>query len=191
MTPSIPQLQTLLGRPLFVTGVVGVLLVLLLVVGWLRRRGAIGVAGALAWGGLLLSVAGVLSLTLYGPVPRELAEPRLFLDPLAGAMGWDSIAWRPVLDNVALFVPIGAMAAAALRWRSLLTVWSLSVAFSIGIEAFQYLVPTGRVANVADVLANAAGALLGLGLAALSGARSAKPDATVRQTPPRSGVRGP
>ena len=191
MTPSIPQLQTLLGRPLFVTGVVGVLLLLLLVVGWLRRRGSSGVAGALAWGGLLLSVAGVLSLTLYGPVPRELAEPRLFLDPLAGAMGWDSIAWRPVLDNVALFVPIGAMAAAALRWRSLLTVWLLCVAFSVGVETFQYLVPTGRVANAADVLANAAGALLGLVLAVFSGARPATPHAAVRRSPPRSEVRGP
>ncbi len=191
MSPSIPQLQTLLGRPLFVTSVVGVLIVVLVVVGWLRRRGATVSAGALAWTGLLVCVAGVLSLTLFGPVPREVAEPRLFLDPMAGAWGWDSIAWRPVLDNVALFVPLGAMAAASFRRQGLLTVWLLCVVFSIGIEAFQYLVPTGRVANSADVLANAAGALVGLLLAAISGARAGGVSAGVSRSRPRSGVRGP
>ncbi len=191
MPPSIPELQRLLGRPLFVTSVVGALLVVLVLVGWLRRRGAAVTAGVVAWTGLGVAVAGVLSLTLYGQEPRELAEPKLFLDPMAGAWGWDSIAWRPVLDNVALFVPIGAMVAAALRRRSIVTVWLLCVAFSVGIETFQYLVPTGRVANTADVLANAAGALLGLLLAIASGARPAMPRATVRRAPPRSGVRAP
>lgn len=191
MTPSIPELQTLLGRPLFVTSVVGVLLVVLVVVGWLRRRRAVVAAGVLAWTGLLVVVAGVLSLTLFGPLPREVAEPRLFLDPMAGAWGWDSIAWRPVLDNLALFVPVGAMAGAAFRRRGLVTVWLLCVAFSVAIETFQYLVPTGRVANSADVLANATGALLGLLLAVASGARAGGPLGALSPSRPRSGVRAP
>ena len=191
LPPSIPQLQTLLGRPLFVTSVVGVLLVVLVVVGWLRRRRAEATASVLAWTGLLVTVGGVLSLTLFGPLPRGVAEPRLFLDPMAGAWGWDSIAWRPVVDNVALFLPLGAMAGAAFRRRGLVTVWLLCVAFSVAIEAFQYLVPTGRVANTADVLANAAGALLGLLLAVASGARAGGPSAALSGSRPRSGARVP
>ena len=191
MTPSIPELQSLLGRPLFVTSVVAVLLVVLVVVGVLRRKGADATAAVVAWTALVVAGGGVLSLTLIGPVPVGMAEPRLFLDPLQGAWGWDGIAWRPVLDNVALFLPIGALAAASFRRRSLVTVWLLCVAFSVAIEAFQYLVPTGRVANTTDLLANGAGSLLGVLLAVVSGARAVRTQHAVRPSPPRSGVRGP
>ncbi|MFU8841705.1 MAG: VanZ family protein [Nitriliruptoraceae bacterium] len=151
-------------------GTVGLLAVLGLV-GLLRRRGATGTASVLAAVGLVLVVAEVLGLTLLGPDPD--APRRLFLDPLDGARGWSSIAWRPVLDNVALFVPVGAFAAALWWRRHAAVVWVGCVLGSVAIEAFQYLVPTGRVANTADVLANAVGAAVGLVLAALAGARVA------------------
>lgn len=168
---TIPALQSLLGRPLFWAVIVGGLLALLGFVGLLRRRGATRTAMAVALVGLVVVVAEMLRLTLFGPDPD--APRRLFLDPLDGAWGWSSIAWRPVLDNVALFVPIGAFAAAVWWRRHTLTVWIGCVLGSVGIEAFQYLVPTGRIANSADVLANAAGAALGIALAVLAGARVA------------------
>jgi hypothetical protein len=168
---SIPQLQSALGRPLFWSLVVVGLLVLLGLVGLLRRRGATRAAAILALLGLATVVAEVLALTLVGPDPD--AMPRLFLDPLAGAWGWDTVAWRPVLDNVALFVPVGAVAAMVWWRRSAAVVWVGCVLGSVAIEAFQYLVPTGRVANSADVLANATGAALGIVVAVLAGARVA------------------
>jgi hypothetical protein len=169
--PTIPALQSLFGRPVFWAVVVVGLLALLGLVGLLRRRGASGSATALAAIGLVLVLIEVLGLTLFGPDPE--APRRLFLDPLDGARGWRAIAWRPVLDNVALFVPVGAFAAALWWRRHAVAVWLGCVLGSVAIEAFQYLVPTGRVANTADVLANAAGAGIGIVLAVLAGARVA------------------
>jgi glycopeptide antibiotics resistance protein len=178
---AIPALQSLLGRPTFWAVVVVGLLALLGVVGLLRRRGATGSAMALATAGFVVVVIEVLLLTLFGPDPE--APQRLFLDPLDGAWGWSGIAWRPVLDNVALFVPVGAFAAAVWWRRHVLAVWIGCVLGSVGIEAFQYLVPTGRIANSADVLANATGAALGIALTVLAGARVAPP--LVSPAPPR------
>lgn len=169
--PTIPALQSLLGRPLFWSVVVIGLLLLLAVAGWLRRRGATRAAMLLAVVGLVVVAAEVLILTLFGPDPN--APRQLYLNPLDGAWGWSSIAWRPVVDNVALFLPVGAFAAAVWWRRSTLAVWIGCVLGSVAIEAFQFLVPTGRVANTADVLANAAGAALGIALAVLAGARVA------------------
>lgn len=169
---AITQLQSTLGRGGFTAVLGAVIVVAMLGIGGLRRQGALRTAAVLAVAGLLVSGLGVLSLTLTGPLPSSIAEPVLILDPVAGAWGWDSIAWRPVYDNVALFVPVGAFAAAVLRRRSIGVVWLACVALSVGVEAYQYLVPTGRVANTADVLANATGALIGVLLAVALGARA-------------------
>ena len=168
---SITGLQEALGRGGFTTAVVLVVVVLLLAVAVLRRRGAFRGAQVLAGTLLVIGVGGVLSLTLIGPLPLEVAEPRLYVDPVAGARGWYGIAWRPVFDNVVLFVPVGAFAAAVAPRRGLPAVLLGCVALSFGVEAFQYLMPTGRVANAADVLANALGAVIGMAAASLLGAR--------------------
>ena len=173
MLQSITSLQADLGRVGFTLAVVGLLVVALAVVGWVRRRGSQGAATTVSAIGFAVVVAGVLSLTLFGSEPPSLAEPELYLDPREGARGWTTIAWNPVLDNVALFVPVGAMAAAVWWRRSIVTVWLVCLAISVGIEAFQYLVPTGRVANTADVLANGVGAAVGILLAVALGARAA------------------
>jgi glycopeptide antibiotics resistance protein len=169
--PSILQLQSALGRPLFAALVVAGLLTVLLVLGLAVRAGAHRAARIVASVGLLATIVIVLSLTLPGRVEPGIAPRRLFLDPVAGAWGWDAIAWRPVVDNVALFVPVGAFAAATFARSRVTRIWIGTVALSIGIEALQYLVPTGRVANTADVLANAVGAAVGISVAALLGTR--------------------
>lgn len=171
--PTITALQAELGRVGFTVVVVGSLAIALGVLGWVRRRGAHRTATTVAVAGLVVIMLGVLSLTLVGVVPPGVAERQLFLDPIEGARGWTTIAWNPVIDNVALFVPVGAMAGAVWWRRSIMTVWIGCVLLSVGIETFQFLVPSGRVANAADVVANGVGAAIGIVLAVALGARVA------------------
>ncbi len=168
---SILELQSALGRPLFMALAAVMSITAFAVLGMAVRAGAHRAVRIVAMVGLLVTVASVLSLTLRGMVPPGIAPRRLFLDPIAGAWGWDAIAWRPVVDNVVLFVPVGAFAAATFVRSRLSRVWVVTVALSVGIEGFQYLVQTGRVANSADVLANALGAAVGIALATVLGAR--------------------
>lgn len=175
---NLSALQGLFGRGAFqllvLVGLLGVLLLLRL----LRGRGAWRSAELLARGVLVLVVGVVLGLTLRPFAAPGAVDAVLVLDPVAGAWGWDQIAWGPVIDNVALFVPVGALAVVAFARRGTVVVWLGCVVLSVGIETLQYLVPTGRVANTADVLANATGALVGvlLGLA-LRGSAVSRPSA--------------
>ena len=146
-----------------VLGVLGVLLA----VRWLRQRaGRVGelLAGAIALGAVAVSLSGIAALTLFGGEGLG-AAPRLELDPLLGARGWSGIAWRPVIDNVSLFVPLGAALSALLCRRRAVVLLVAAVLVSVGVEAFQWAFPTGRIANTADVIANTAGAALGVVLA--------------------------
>lgn len=169
---SIWSLQDALGRE-------GFLLVVLLVplagsaaIGWLRRRGSSTTAAVLAAFGFGLAVVVTVWLTLTPIMPAGQAPRIAILDPIEGAWGWDAIAWRPVIDNVALFVPLGAFAAAAWPRRPLVLVWFGCVAMSVAVETLQYLIPIGRVANAADVIANATGALIGLLVAVVTRSRA-------------------
>jgi hypothetical protein len=166
----IPEIQGLLGRTVFQAVVALTLVAVLLLVRALRRRGRLAGAGVLAGLALATAVSAYPAPTLR-PVADGLAVRTLHLDPIEGAWGWDSVAWNPVIDNVALFVPIGALAAALWWRRPALGVWLGCVLLSVAIETTQYLVPTGRVSNMADVLANGLGALLGILLAVLLGTR--------------------
>lgn len=169
---ALRALRTALDAPGLLAAVVVAVLALVLVVRALRRRrGRVGPAVATV---LLLvvgsvAVAGIAELTLFGRAGLG-AGPRVELDPLVGARGWSGIAWRPVVDNVTLFVPLGAVLTALWCRRSWLVVLAVAVAVSVGVELFQWGFPTGRIANSADVLANGAGALLGIVLARATGA---------------------
>jgi len=67
------------------------------------------------------------------------------------------------LLNVALFVPLGFLPALRRRWPAL-AVWGALAGLSATIELTQLLLP-GRYSSLADVVANAAGAGLGVLLA--------------------------
>jgi VanZ family protein len=73
--------------------------------------------------------------------------------------------------NVALFVPLGMLGILALGlrrwWRVVLT----GTALSGSVELVQSAFLPGRVASVTDVVANGAGALVGVALCALLAAR--------------------
>ena len=181
---SIWSLQDALGRG-------GFLLVVLLVplagsaaVGWLRRRGFSTAAAVLVAFGFGLAVVVTVWLTLRPVMPAGQAPRIAILDPIEGAWGWDAIAWRPVIDNVALFVPLGAFAAAAWPRRPLVLVWLGCFATSVAIETLQYLIPIGRVANAADVIANATGALIGVLVAVVTRSRTGPRHVTSRHDPP-------
>ncbi len=64
--------------------------------------------------------------------------------------------------NVLLFVPLSLLGAVVLdRWR--VVGWVLAgLALTLAVEGVQWLLLSGRSATVSDVLANTAGALLGI-----------------------------
>ena len=66
------------------------------------------------------------------------------------------------ISNVVLFAPFGlALGGLGVRWRGVLL---LSAGFSLGVEYLQSIgVPPARSAAWADVVANAAGGLVGGG----------------------------
>ncbi len=182
---TVYELQGELGIRGFYLAVVGVVGLVLVGLRMLERRGDPALARTLAWVALLIALGGVLGATLRPLVPFGTADPVLILDPIRGMEGWAGrIAWRPVIDNVGLFIPLGALAAAAMPRVPRGALWVLLVALSVGIEAFQYYVPSGRVANSADVLANGFGAAIGLLLHALLTPRRRRVDA-----PPRAATR--
>ncbi len=169
---ALRALRAAVGAGGFLLGVLVVVVVWLLVVRVLRGRGSgLGERSAtlVAILGLWVALAGVAELTLFGTQGIG-ADPRLELDPLAGAWGWNGIAWRPVIDNVTLFVPVGAGLAAVLNRRHVAVPLLIAVSLSIAVETFQWLVPSGRIANTADVVANLLGATIGVGLALATGA---------------------
>lgn len=171
---TVYELQGELGVRGFYLAVVGVVGLILVGLRILERRRETGLTRSLAWVALLVALAGVLVATLRPLMPVGAAEHVLILDPVRGIEGWAGrIAWRPVVNNIGLFVPLGALAAAALPRVPRSRLWLLLVLLSVGIEAFQYLVPTGRVANSADVVANGLGAALGLLLHTLLSPRRA------------------
>ena len=173
--PGIGEVRGAVGPLWFLVAVASLVTGWLLVLRSLRRAGGpmAALAARLLTGlGLSLALAGIAALTLFGTADDGVGA-RLFLDPRAGARGWAGIAWRPVIDNVTLFVPLGAALAAAWTRRRPHAVLLAAVLVSVAVEAFQWAVPSGRIANSADVLANTVGAALGIGLALATGVRRA------------------
>ena len=118
----------------------------------------------------LLLCAGVLAVLLWpAPVDRPL------YGRVVRGLAWLHDAGFPVISyasveaaaNVALFVPVGFLAARLLAPRR----WGLALVLCIVLsgtgELAQELFLPARNANAQDVLLNASGALAGVGLAAL------------------------
>ncbi len=81
--------------------------------------------------------------------------PADFRSPAIQLISW-SVAPRDFVCNILLFIPLGA-ALAGRRWYVVIAVSAL---LSLGVEVLQ-LAQAGRQAGPADILANAAGGLLG------------------------------
>lgn len=106
-------------------------------------------AGALVF---VLALALIAQLTLTaGPGGRRHA--------IRWELSFDEVHLVQDILNVALFAPLGV--AAWLLGLSLSRAFLLGAGLSLGIEALQHLVVPGRYAELADLLANTLGTLLG------------------------------
>jgi VanZ family protein len=114
----------------------------------------------------------VAALVVHGSL-----YPWRFVMPPSLAAAWDVMVHQPsmwtslgdVVGNVALFVPVGMLGWALVRrfigWRRTLLVLALGVAFAFVLQAAQLFIPY-RSAALSDVLWNALGLLIGMGLVA-------------------------
>ncbi|WP_405216952.1 VanZ family protein [Agrococcus sp. Ld7] len=145
----------------------------------LRRVGAIGMLVA-------LPVVGVLTLWpthwLLRAKPRVVRGIEWFHS--RELLQWVYWTRLEVLANVAMFVPLALLLTFLLGARRWWIALSLCVATTIGIELVQHVLLPGRVASVKDVVANTAGALIGVVLAVAC-------EALMRASRRRSAQRGP
>lgn len=119
---------------------------------------------------LLVLVAATVVLIVFMPAPPDRTGQRNLVGFLArshrqGLPTWIDFSLIETAANVAMFVPLGFLAALARRRRPWLVVLAAAVVSGL-IETGQLLFLTERVASLHDVAANTAGALLGLLLAA-------------------------
>ncbi len=121
-----------------------------------RPAGVVGLAALAGVGVLLLLPTSALPSELMWLIVNALRD--------AGAPGWlaDVVLWERVL-NVLLFVPLGVLGALVRPRWSLVRWVATGVATSGALEAVQATMP-GRDASLVDVLANAAGLVLGAAL---------------------------
>jgi hypothetical protein len=114
----------------------------------------------------------VAALVVHGSL-----YPWRFAMPLSLSGAWDRMVLQPslwtslgdVVGNVVLFVPVGALGWALLKrwigWRRTLIVLVLGIAFAFVLQVAQLFIPR-RSAALSDVLWNALGLLIGMGMVA-------------------------
>lgn len=154
---------------LFLLLVIPTLVILLLFRVWVVRSNR---ATELLPRRLLLNVAlactvlGVLLITLTGrPYGSDGRIDPIPFHPLWTALTGEIDASRVVATfgaNIVLFVPLGILL--PLRWPRLdhpVTITLVTALLSAAIEASQYLLNAGRVAQLDDVIFNALGGLIG------------------------------
>ena len=144
------------------------LAVVLALIAWrARRRGWRAALGATAPDGVLVMALGAIAiLTLGDPMGPQPDRVNLipFRDQWWALQGLidPALATATLVANVLLFVPLGAALSARHPevggWRLVV----VAAGVSIGVEAVQGVMDTGRLADVTDVLANAAGAAIGV-----------------------------
>lgn len=115
-------------------------------------------------------LAGLALLTLT-PTRVEDALPSV-LDAVLQKfinLGWTWLGFNTleVLSNILVFVPIGILAFILFPRRIWLLAFAAGPAISVAIEVVQRLALPHRAATVADVLANSAGATIGVAIALL------------------------
>jgi glycopeptide antibiotics resistance protein len=116
--------------------------------------------------GALLLLAGWLLLTAYATLsaryqPWVAPKSYVNLRPFASFTAEPARSTSELVENVALFVPLGALAPFVAGRRRLLVVLGSALVLSAGIECLQYASHDGRFADVDDVILNVAGAVVG------------------------------
>jgi glycopeptide antibiotics resistance protein len=142
-------------------------LVVVAVLLWrLRRRGALTLLRAVVAAVVAVYVAGVVANSLF-PV---------FLGKGGGGPWWTSLNLVPLvntdvrdmLQNVAVFVPLGVLLPLVARAASFLRVLLGGLLASLAIEVLQFVNSVaangGHASDVNDLLANSLGAVVGYGV---------------------------
>lgn len=119
--------------------------------------------------GALAAAGAVVAVVTLSPVPLQQALDGPLTRGLALLHDWGlpgSAHLAEAAANVALFVPLGLLAALVIprRWW-----WAVVVGAalaSLTVEVVQHAVLAQRVGSARDVLTNTVGALVGVGLAA-------------------------
>jgi hypothetical protein len=117
---------------------------------------------------LLVALGAIAALTLGEPVGGQPDRVNLipFRDQWWALQGIvdPALAVATLVANVLLFVPLGAALAARHLGVSAgrLVLWAAAV--SVGVESAQGLMNVGRLADITDVMANTAGAAIGVAL---------------------------
>ncbi|MFI2753239.1 VanZ family protein [Cellulomonas sp. P22] len=120
--------------------------------------------------GALVAAGAVVAVVTLSPVPLQQVLDRPLGRVLALLHGWGlpgSAHLAEAAANVALFVPLGLLAALVLARRWWWAVLVGAALASLTIEVVQHAVLAQRVGSARDVLANTLGTLVGIGLAAV------------------------
>ncbi|GAA2002615.1 VanZ family protein [Microbacterium ulmi] len=114
-----------------------------------------------AW---LVVYAVVLAFIAFWPTPVD-RDAKPFLAMITDAVPWLTYDVIEFTSNVLLFVPLGVLLALVLRGRWWLVV-VIALVVAAAIEMGQWMLLPARTPSLADVIANVAGAVVGLGLVA-------------------------
>lgn len=140
---------------------------LALVIWWLRREAALTAPRVLAGAALCVYAAGVLANTAF-PLFLGTAHADVPWTTYLNLVPLHDTETRDIIQNVAVFAPLGLLLPLVFPLRSALSVTVCAAALSLSIEALQLLNAVtghgGHIADVNDLLANVLGALLGYAL---------------------------
>ena len=139
------------------------------VIAWRSRHagGDVATAATLRSAALVAAVVSVLILTMWPAAEGVESSRNVNLIPFRDVLlaTRDRAAWSGALadvaGNVAVFIPLGMALTARFRGFGAARVVGVVVALSVGIEAVQATLGTGRATDVTDVLMNGLGALVG------------------------------
>ncbi|WP_190394242.1 VanZ family protein [Nocardiopsis quinghaiensis] len=110
----------------------------------------------------LATLFPILVLTLFNPGSGGAISLVPFSDMSSSGFGGMTGLYQNG-GNIALFMPLGALLPLAWghRLAGFARVTAVAATVSVGVEVLQYVLGTGHVTSVDDVLLNSAGALLG------------------------------
>jgi len=128
---------------------------------------------------LLVCVIGVL-LVLFWPsrpagADQDGLEHWLQVMHAHGQLLWLTFGRVEFSANIAMFVPLGALAALSRPRGGNWTAWAGCAALSVVAELVQWLLLSNRTADIRDVVANSLGAAIGVALVALYSSAGWKP----------------
>ncbi len=134
-----------------------------------RARGwSAALRGTLPEAVLLLALGTIAILTLGDPMGPQPDRINLipFRDQFWALQGQidPALATATLLANIVLFVPLGAALAARFPEASGWGLVAVAAFVSLAVEGAQAVLDIGRLADITDVLANSAGAAVGVAI---------------------------